>query len=922
MLLRAPKLTLPAALISGAFLLGAGLAGCGKNETGASLLADAKAYQQKGDNKAALIQLKNAVVKSPDDATIRFELASLYTTMGDPVSAEKEIRKAISLGTPAAQALPVLAKALAAQGETKKLLAETEAAAKTPELLVLRGHAFLQTDDEAHAKESFEAALKLKPSDGNALIGLASHALVRKDLDAARSYTEEAVAKDPKNAEVWMFKGNMATRDGKADEALAAFSQALAIEPEHRSANLEKAYVEIGAGKFDAARADLEAARKRAPGSVIVTYTQALLDHTEGKNAQALEAIQKVLKVAPEHMPSILLAGAIQLSLGSYEQAEQNLKKYLEKYPDTLYARKLLATTLLRSKQPADAAAALAPALADSQDPQLLALAGESYLQVRDFDKASNYFQKASDLAPKTAALHTSLGLSKLGQGDNAKGISELELAASMDPKSQQAGLALVRTQLGLKQYDKALATVATLEKAQPDNAMLQNLKGGVYMSKGDLASARASLNRALQLQPTYFAAVANLAQLDLKEKKPQDAKQRFLAFLEKDKKHIGAMMALADLANLEGKNAEATSWYERASNENPEAEAPAMQLISQYLRVGEKQKALTAARKLSTANPANPDLLELLGQAQLANKDEAAALESYSKIVTLLPKSPTAHLRLGGVQALMKNDSAAMESVKRALSLDPENVQGQLALVDLSMRKGDPSGALALVKKLQKQTPDAPAPFLLEGDIQMLLKKPDLALRAYDQAFTVGKNAQLLIKSLQAMKALGKDKEADARALQYAAAHPDDAVINLYVGESYLNSKQYKLAIARFESVLKKFPDSVLALNNLAWAYQQEKDARALATAEKAVKLAPQNAPVLDTLGWILVEQGNTQRAVTLLQQAVAADPQAGDIRFHLASALFKAGDKEKARKEVDAALAGKPFASLEEARALRKQL
>src|ERR1700712_2789263 len=73
-------------------MLAVGLSGCGKTDTSASLMAEAKQYQQKGDSKAALIQLKNAAANSPADAEVRFQLAALYNQLGDPLSAEKEIR--------------------------------------------------------------------------------------------------------------------------------------------------------------------------------------------------------------------------------------------------------------------------------------------------------------------------------------------------------------------------------------------------------------------------------------------------------------------------------------------------------------------------------------------------------------------------------------------------------------------------------------------------------------------------------------------------------------------------------------------------------------------------------------------------------------------------------------------------------------
>ena len=71
------KKQISVAVATAAILLG-GLSACGKNETAASLVAEAKQFQAKGDNKAAVIQLKNAAVKSPEDASVRLALGEIY----------------------------------------------------------------------------------------------------------------------------------------------------------------------------------------------------------------------------------------------------------------------------------------------------------------------------------------------------------------------------------------------------------------------------------------------------------------------------------------------------------------------------------------------------------------------------------------------------------------------------------------------------------------------------------------------------------------------------------------------------------------------------------------------------------------------------------------------------------------------------
>ena len=102
-------------------LLGA-LSVCGKSDTSASLTAQAKQFEQKGEYKATIIQVKNALEIDPEDGAARLMLGQVYNTTGDAVSAEKELRKAISLKAHADAAMPELAKSLLAQREFQKVL--------------------------------------------------------------------------------------------------------------------------------------------------------------------------------------------------------------------------------------------------------------------------------------------------------------------------------------------------------------------------------------------------------------------------------------------------------------------------------------------------------------------------------------------------------------------------------------------------------------------------------------------------------------------------------------------------------------------------------------------------------------------------------------------------------------------------------
>jgi len=921
------KQTITVAMISGAIVMACTVGGCGKTQTQQALVDDAKAYQQKGDSKAAIIQLKNALQKNPDDMEARYLLGTIYNEAGDPQSAEKELRKALSLGMDRDKIASGLGKSLLLQGQFQKVLDETKQepdAKSNAEISVLRGNAYLALGKNADAKASFDSALKDKPDAPDVLIGLAKHALAEKDIDAATRLSEQAVSKNPKSVEAWLFKGDLLRAQGKVEPALAAYDETLKLNPGNALSHIVKANLEIGAGKFNEAKLDIDAAKKSTPNSLIVLYTQALLDFSQKNNTAALESLQQVLRVAPDHMPSVLLAGAVQYALGSMQQAEQHLKKYLDKNSENLYARKLLVTVLLKNRQTERAINTLVPALKDApQDAQLFALAGETYMQAKDFTKATEYFEKASTLAPQNAMVHTALAMSKLEQGENARAIAELEKATSLDAKSPQAGILLVMTHLQQKEYDKALAAVKTLEKEQADNPVVQNLKGGIYLSKQNIANARASFQKAVSLQPAYFPAVANLAQLDLQEKNPDAAKKRFETLLETDKKNAQAMVALSNLAASRGQNDEAKTWLERAVMENPDAVQPAKLLVAHYLRMGAKQNAMSLATKQQSINPGNADFLELLAQTQSANGDKQAALESYSKLAVLMPDSASIQLRIAAVYATMKNDAATSDSLKKALRIDPNSVDAYVALVGLAAKKGNYEEALSISRQVQKQQMKSPIGHVLEGDILIAQKKPELAVKAYERAIAINKNGPLVIKWHGALTQMGKGKEGDSQLAQWLKEHPADTTARMYLAQINLSSRQNKAAIEQLQIILKTDPKNAAALNNLAFAYDQEKNPHALEYAEKAYQLAANSPAVMDTLGWMLVEQGNTARGLPLLQKASALVPTESEIRYHLVLGLIKSGDKINARKELEQLLTiGKSFPKIDEAKALMKQL
>jgi Flp pilus assembly protein TadD len=80
-------------------------------------------------------------------------------------------------------------------------------------------------------------------------------------------------------------------------------------------------------------------------------------------------------------------------------------------------------------------------------------------------------------------------------------------------------------------------------------------------------------------------------------------------------------------------------------------------------------------------------------------------------------------------------------------------------------------------------------------------------------------------------------------------------------------------------------------------------KDNRALDIGRRALEKAPRNAAVLDTVGMLYAQKGDSTKGLEYLQQAVKLGGQSHGLRLNMARVLSLAGKKDEARAELDAA-------------------
>jgi tetratricopeptide (TPR) repeat protein len=83
-----------------------------------------------------------------------------------------------------------------------------------------------------------------------------------------------------------------------------------------------------------------------------------------------------------------------------------------------------------------------------------------------------------------------------------------------------------------------------------------------------------------------------------------------------------------------------------------------------------------------------------------------------------------------------------------------------------------------------------------------------------------------------------------------------------------------------------------------------------ALELAKKALQKAPNEAPILDTLGWVYLKKNSVDSALQTFTSLSKKYPDVPMFRYHLGLAAIQKGDRFMARNELEQALASKPSA------------
>jgi putative PEP-CTERM system TPR-repeat lipoprotein len=305
-------MTLRHAVLSAAI----GLALAGTQVFAGESVDKARAYMETGDNRAAIIELKNALQEDPGDAEARLLLGELYLRLKDGAGAEKEIRRASELGADPSTWKLNLIQALVLQGKFSDALDRLDGLPEqSPKdqsrAMALRGQANMGLKQVEDAANDFKEALRLDPDNETAGLGQILLELAGGELEPATAATDQFLARFPDNVEALIIRAELHRNAEELDEAGARFARVIELEPQNVRALMGHATVMIAVGDLEKAQADLDLVDDLQKDLAMAHYLRGVIAF-QGKDwEKSEEHLQKVLNAIPGHLQSQLLLGII-----------------------------------------------------------------------------------------------------------------------------------------------------------------------------------------------------------------------------------------------------------------------------------------------------------------------------------------------------------------------------------------------------------------------------------------------------------------------------------------------------------------------------------------------------------------------------------------------------------------------------------
>ncbi len=354
-------------------------------------------------------------------------------------------------------------------------------------------------------------------------------------------------------------------------------------------------------------------------------------------------------------------------------------------------------------------------------------------------------------------------------------------------------------------------------------------------------------------------------------------------------------------IADQAGRTADAARFYHIAETGYGGTNLRLAQILASWQarqgHLGEAQRTLAAmsanapevaislpALIAASMKPAVPTALDGIAEAYLAlaatlrQQDNGEfAMLLLRLAIDLRPDFTAARLLAADILEGQHHPGKALQMLAAVGNDDPLIAVVGLHRAALTERLGHTENAMRELQRLAHDYPDSPLPAMREGDMLRSRRRFAEAIAAYDRAI--------------------------ARIRQPVQ---EDWLVFYDRGICYDRSHQWPKAEADFKLALTLAPDEPYVLNYLgySWADMGQHLAQARAMIEKAVALQPNDGAIVDSLGWVMLRQGDVAEAVKTLERAVELEPEDPSINGHLGDAYWAAGRKLEATYQWRSAL------------------
>jgi tetratricopeptide (TPR) repeat protein len=447
---------------------------------------------------------------------------------------------------------------------------------------------------------------------------------------------------------------------------------------------------------------------------------------------------------------------------------------------------------------------------------------------------------------------------------------------------------------------------------------------GNKFFEKEKFKEASIMYRRALQKDLRFGEAYYRLGLTELKLGRFLDAQRALRRAVELQPENQDAATKLADLyllalANSPGKIppafiAEFKDLVAAMGQKFPDSfDAQRLQghaaLLDQNLK-----DALKFFEKANQTKPLQPELVTILFQALVADKQNAAAEKLAAQMIEK-DKTFSPIYDLLFLLRLRSNDPAGAEAVlKQKVANNPKKTDFHIQLASFYYAQKRRPELEAIIQNILSKPDEHPDAYLLSGNFFQRVREYDRARQVFEQGSAKFPNDKGIYQKAIAQVLVLDNKPAEAARLieEIIKADPkDDVAIQMRAALTLQsgNREEINRAAADLQALVTKTPDNAVLRYELARALIAKNEADAARVQlEESIKLRPNFLPARETLGRLYLLRGETGKALKeadeILQQSANYLP----ARLIRSSALIAMKEHDRARQELSAILAQNP--------------